>query len=280
MPLPLSHPRRSREPSRLARLAIVAIAVVGIGATATGAGAATRRPHPGILPPGHPAANIAPVPDFTASCTADTFDDSATCASAVVSATNAARAAEGVGPLHFSLTRFLRESRLVQIFVITNLEREARGLPVFTTLSSHLDQLALVGARADTDPAITGSRARMPGGAQIVAWGANWAGNTYNALASNYFWMYEDGPGAYNLTCPTGGSGSGCWAHRLNILGKYPRAVSNCAGLPIQRSMGAAATVAGSPAQPSLTELFVAACGKPVVGVVETWAKAEHAVGI
>ena len=262
--------------ARLARVHRRSRALVALSALVFPFGA--HHPHPGILPPLHPAANVAPSPNFAESCRTNAFDNSTACAVAIVEATDAARAGEDVGPLHFSVAKFLSQSRAVQLFVLTNLEREDRGLPVFNTLSTHLDAIAMRSALADADPVIAGSHATLPGGATIVAWGGNLANNTYNTLASSYFWMYEDGPGAYNLGCAAVGD-SGCWAHRLNILGSYPRAATNCAGYPIQRAMGAAATLAGSPAVPSITTLFVAACGSPDSDAVITWTAAAKAVG-
>ena len=54
----------------------------------------------------------------------------------------------------------------------------------------------------------------MPG--EIAAEG-NWA-EDYGALGSDFDWIYNDGPGSFNIDCPSGSSSSGCWAHREAIL--------------------------------------------------------------
>ncbi len=99
-----------------------------------------------------------------------------------------------------------------QLFVITDIERVDRGLPPFVGLVDAFDADAQGGAQGNTDP----SPSAVPAGMHIIAWGSNWAENG-NPLGSNYFWMYDDGPGSGNIDCTAAGQ-PGCWGHRDNIL--------------------------------------------------------------
>lgn len=147
---------------------------------------------------------------------------SAACLRAAVHDFDLARSAEHLAPLVLPST-FTHLTEQGQLFVLANLERTARHLPAFTRLSTTLDALSGSGALHDDDP----SPPRMSG---IYRWGANWAG-TYSTLLAEYLWMYDDGPGATNISC-TRTSTAGCWGHRANILANYPA----------PRIMGAAAT--------------------------------------
>ena len=81
-----------------------------------------------------------------------------------------------------------------QIFVATNLERTARGLPPLTAMATSLDQAARQGAAQNTDPG-------PPGGFPYSQWTSNWAGAVGNPLEAIYFWMYDDGAGSANIDC-------------------------------------------------------------------------------
>jgi len=162
------------------------------------------------------------------------------CENAVLEAIDQARAAEGLGPLVLP-AYYARLTVPEQLLVVTNLEREDRGLPGFTGLSSRLDALAQHGADTDSDPV----------GPSGEAWGSNWAGGEGTALLADYDWMYDDGPGSPNMDC-TEGSATGCWAHRRNILADYG----------MHPSMGAAkANVDGVS---SMTELFASGSAGPL----------------
>jgi hypothetical protein len=139
-----------------------------------------------------------------------------------------------------------------QIFVSTNLERTARGLPPLAAMASALDQAAGQGAGQDIDPA-------PPGGFPYSQWGSNWAGALGNPLEAMYFWMYDDGIGSANVDCSPA-SPSGCWGHRENILLRLP-----CA----QCIMGAGWAAAGYQGDPSMTELLVETSGNLAVDF--TW---------
>ena len=96
-----------------------------------------------------------------------------------------------------------------QILVVSNLERGARGLNTFAGLSSTMDATAQGGANGSYDPV----------GPPGVAWGSNWAGDV-TPLDADFNWVYNDGPGGFNIDCPYPGA-SGCWGHRNNLLGPY-----------------------------------------------------------
>lgn len=123
-----------------------------------------------------------------------------------LSAINACRAAEGVGPLVLP-SNFSSLTPVQQGFVVINLERVNRGLPAILGLSAPLNALASAGASAGTDPG-------FPAGG--VSGGGIWAG-AYSVLQADYLWMYVDGPGGNNLDCASGNT-SGCWGHRDIIL--------------------------------------------------------------
>ena len=180
----------------------------------------------------NPPANVPRTPAMELACQAG---PGLGCQQAVVEAIDAARAAEGVGPLvlppsYDSLT--VPE----QLLVLADSERVDRGLPGFAGLSGDLDQLAGAGATANTDPS----------GPPDSDWGSNWAGGEASALLADYDWMYDDGLGSPNLDCTTQ-QPSGCWDHRANILANYGS----------DPSMGAAATTVDGVT--SMTELFSSA---------------------
>jgi hypothetical protein len=261
-------------PSKRSRLVRLGVRLGGLALVVVIAAGASRNPVESIVPPAAPAANIAPNPSFRGVCPPDALDNEAACVNAAIAATNRARAREGLAAIHLPVATFVHEPVAVQLFVIANLERVARGLPPFTVLSKHLDVLATAGARANTDPAIHGAAPVLPGGASILNWSANWAGNTENALISSYLWMYEDGPGAFNIDCNHAGAPE-CWGHRANILSPYPQTSDACGDSPTDLAMGAAVTLAGPHHLPSFTTLYVGACGPPVDDALMTWPRAE-----
>lgn len=132
------------------------------------------------------------------------------CESAALPVINAARASEGVGPMQLPAA-FATMSAPLQFLVVTDLERVGRGLPAAAALSPALDGLAQAGANTSSDPP-------MPSGAGSV--GANWAGGLGSTLLTDFLWMYDDGPGSFNLGCTSSGA-PGCWVHRRNILAGY-----------------------------------------------------------
>jgi hypothetical protein len=165
----------------------------------------------------HPARNRAPHPDFISACATDWR--SATCTRLALKAIKHARAAEGVKHAKMVLPRnYDSLSVAEQTFVITNLERVARGLKPFAGLTRVFNTASRTAALARIDPEPVLSLLRSLG---IFEFGSNWAGD-FGPLASDYDWMYNDGygSGGINLACLTPRS-NGCWGHRNNILGTF-----------------------------------------------------------
>lgn len=76
--------------------------------------------------------------------------------------------------------------------------------------NSTLDAMAQKGAAAGEDPA----------GPSGYSWGSIYSLGDPTALAADFSWMYDDGPGGSNVDCPKAGS-AGCWGHRDNILSRW-----------------------------------------------------------
>lgn len=169
-------------------------------------------------------------------CTAlsPTSSQTSDCDEATVSAIDAARASEGVGPMTLPVG-YDQMPENEQILVVSNLERTDRGLAPIAGLSSALDALAQKGAQENTDPP-------FPNPFYGTSGGSNWA-STSSVLFADFLFMYDDGPGPgdINLDCTTADT-SGCWGHRDNILGTFA-----------QPLLMGAATVSGA----SLTEEFI-----------------------
>ena len=235
----------------LAALAVAALATVGVCASAGAAlfaravprGRAT--PMTGIVPPRNPPKNLLPNPNFYADCAAGTLDDTALCNSKALQAIDRARRTEPVGPLRFSLAKFLKLSVADQLFTIADLERVSRGEPPMAALTVQLDKAAQAGADSDNDP--SWSDRPLSGGAQVVAWGSNWAGGSESALGADDGWMYDDGYGGHNGGCMSPAA-AGCWGHRDNILRQWRGDLTGCSAADSQLVMGAA--YARSPSGP------------------------------
>ena len=150
-----------------------------------------------------------------------------------------------------------------QLFVSTDMERVARGLPPYAGLVDSLDQAARNAALADTDP-ILGSVVDELG---VVEYGSNWAEDV-NTIEANYDLMYNDGPGGVDLDCEARNM-TGCWGHRDNILWKVGAAQFPGCTLV----MGAAQAPDGL--MISDTEVFAVVSGTPTY--IYTWAQAQAA---
>jgi hypothetical protein len=155
------------------------------------------------------------------------------CNRASLGAIDAARGAEGLGPLSLP-PGFASLSVVGQLVVVTNAERVSRHLPALTGPDSSYDALAGEGAQRQQDPS-------GPSGA---TWASNLATGYRTPLQADYEWMYDDGPGGTNLDCKSAGQ-RGCWGHRHNILSSWP-------GL-----IGAAAQPVASSQQQVFAELLV-----------------------
>ena len=212
----------------LAGAAGIAAGIVVMVAAPVGAGAS------GIVPPSNPSFSVPP--QVTPRCSTSPVDDtSAGCIDSVLHNINYARSLEGLGPLVLP-SNYATDSVAMQELVITDEEREDRGLSPFPGLDAALDSAALTGARAHTDPS-------MPPGYLYASAGSIFA-QDYSPLDADYAWMYDDGYGGTNLDCTSPGS-SGCWGHRDNILGPWTTTGSQTA------RMGAAGTSSGQ-----YTEIF------------------------
>jgi hypothetical protein len=198
-----------------------------------------------------PASNIAPSPDFLASCGNGGYDDAGTCVGAVVAAIDHARAATGSPPMSLP-ANWDSLSPAQQLYVATNLERTARGLAPMSAMAGAADGAAQQAAAGGGDAA-------PPPGFPWTRWASNWAGNLANPLEAIYYWMYDDGPGSSNVTCSPSG-GAGCWQHRHQIL--MPMACAPCV-----MGAGWALTARG----PSATELLLDTSGSPAADF--TWAQ-------
>jgi hypothetical protein len=164
-----------------------------------------------------PPRNVVASPGY-GSCWSDRT--SRQCTQLELAAINHARAAEGVKPMVLP-RNFSRISDADQTFVVTNLERTARGLRPFVGLVKPLNAEASTAARHREDPSLASWQV---GRAQAWKWVSNWA-DDLNALAADYDYMYNDGyasTGSINGGCPSVHA-SGCWDHRHNILARYPR---------------------------------------------------------
>ena len=134
--------------------------------------------------------------------------DVAACNSAALADIDRARAGEGLGPLVLP-ANFYSLGTVAQVLAVASAERTSRGLPAMPE-NANLDGLAAAGAAAGADPS-------GPGGYQ---WGSNIAWGDATALAADFGWMYDDGPGSPNIDCRSAGD-SGCWGHRENILSPW-----------------------------------------------------------
>ena len=101
-----------------------------------------------------------------------------------------------------------------QMFILTNLDRIAYGLPPIPGLTAKLSHDALVsGVWVADDP--------HPSNASgLSVWWPGWAGAFYNAPMAYEAWVWNDGLGAQNPRC-TSTDHSRCWGHRHSVLWKY-----------------------------------------------------------
>ncbi len=222
-------PILSRSPVRPVMRALGGAGVLGLlvagspGPTAALAGLASGPPVvaplravlPRRLPPSaDPARSLPPPAAFDRACLGS--GTAAACNAAALGAIDAARRAEGYGPLPLP-AGFSSLGPAGQLLAVANAERTTRGLPAFGA-SAVLDRLASAGAVAGADPT----------GPDGYAWGSNIAWGYPTPLAADYGWMYDDGVGSPNVACRAAGD-PGCWGHRRNILAPWPGAAGGAA---------------------------------------------------
>jgi hypothetical protein len=165
--------------------------------------------------PPPPSANLAPFPNFTQTCL-DAGIQSKACLVTTLDAIDYAHKQEGLGIIYLP-RNWQSLTPAEQLFVITNLERTARGERPIPGLTASLDQIAETGAAQHTDPVLS------PFAIAPVA--SIWA-ESEGPLASDYEWMYNDGFNGVsdtpNLACQSP-TAPGCWGHRNNILAEWSR---------------------------------------------------------
>jgi hypothetical protein len=160
-----------------------------------------------------PAANM-PIASLPAACT--TSPTGVPCTNAVIVALDSARATLGLSTYALP-TDFDSLSGPKQLFILSNLDRLAYGLPAIEGISPTLNRAAQTAMTADVDPDPTSLVSSL----SDYAWTANWAGQWANAPYAYYEWMYDDGYGGdetTNIDCPSQTAG-GCWDHRRDVLG-------------------------------------------------------------
>jgi hypothetical protein len=205
-----------------------------------------------------PPASVNPSPDYTQFCAPSGLDSSPPCITAVLTAVNNARAAEGVKPMVLP-PGFTQMSVPDQIFVATNLERVDRGLPPFVKMTASLNANAQVGADDANDPP-------DPGGDYGVI-DTEWAGGSSNGLDADFGWMYDDGLNSGNLDCPKKG-GPGCWGHRHGILDDFGTVGTMVMGAAVNPTADTGDDKGG----PSMAS-SLAVTSKAVGAVTFTWAQ-------
>lgn len=196
------------QPAHAAALACLATLVVWLAVAALPAAAGARSARAVILPPSNPQYALG-VGKYVPSICGGVRDFSSACVKESLGMINAGRQSEALGPLRLPANwQTLTVSQ--QLFVLTELERTARGLPADGGLSAGLNSIAVSGADAGQDPSGGGSGLE-----------ALWAGGEPNTIVVMADWIYEDGLFASgfteNLNC-SASTPSGCWQHRDILL--------------------------------------------------------------
>ena len=101
-----------------------------------------------------------------------------------------------------------------QMFILTNLDRIAYGLPPIPGLTAELNHDALASGVWRADDPYPSNPARLH------TWWPAWAGAFYNAPMAYETFVWNDGLGSTNPRCtPT--DHSRCWGHRHSVLWKF-----------------------------------------------------------
>jgi hypothetical protein len=192
----------------------------------------------------NPSTNIVPSPNFlstgqcskstgawvcenpciTSSMTWPTFSNGAACTNYLLAAINNARSVEGLSAMTLP-SNWYTLTTAQQLFVVTDLERTARGLAPYLGINAALSGEAQRAANANADPGIAPGFAIGTDPQGTPGMGAAWSGG-FAVLAADYIWMYDDGWGGSrgataNVAC-TSPAAAGCWAHRDELLGYDP----------------------------------------------------------
>ena len=247
--------------------------------------AAAAPPIPGAVQAENPSANVA----------------------TELKAIDAARAKEGVGPMYLPKD-FNSLSGDEQLFVVIDLERAGRGLPLFSGIVASLDSVAQQGTRVSGQPAGTSHDPVLPVGLSVdpgasLAYSCHpvgagsyacdgsgnpgasiAAGGQTSVLEADYSWMYNDGYGGPNSDCKTPNA-PGCWGHRDNILAPYPTRTQFISGpwgsslsivsprtaIPV---MGAGSLQPNGGARGNWTAIFASITGR-MPALAYTWSRAR-----
>jgi hypothetical protein len=181
----------------------------------------------GILPPRNPRLALGSPDDWKAPDCSGPEDVSAACLDSAVSLIELGRRSEQLGPLVLP-SNWGRLSVAEQLFVLTDLERTARGLPPVTGLARDWDTVAQRGAAVGRDPRGEGSvsRYRTSSGPQYDGsgttgyWSVETAGGS-NSIVATYEWVYTDGifaDGSSGDSDCNASSPRRCWGHRDALL--------------------------------------------------------------
>jgi hypothetical protein len=217
----------------LALLAWLAVAVLPASANA-------RSPRTGILPPHNPPSSLAADEYLPMICTGP-GDYTPSCLEVSLAMLNAGRRSEQLGPVMLP-ENWAQLTVPEQLFVLSELERTARGLSPDTGLAADWDAAAQVGADRGRDP--------TTGGRGAHGFEAVWAGGEPNPIVVIADWVYADGVfpdgTAENLGC-TLQDAAGCWTHRDILLHDTTAAAcgSHCAVGAGYSADGFAAGVSG-----------------------------------
>lgn len=198
---------RSRLLALLAGLALaVAAAASVLPATANAGGGRS-----GILPPHNPKTSLA-ADEYLPMICAGAGDYTPACLESSLAMLNAGRRSEQLGPLMLP-DNWEQLTVPEQLFMLSELERTARGLPADSGLAADWNAAAQSGADSGHDPTSAGSGAH---GFQAV-----WAGGEPNPIVVVSDWVYADGVfpdgSSENLDC-SAHHGAGCWSHRDVLL--------------------------------------------------------------
>ncbi len=221
--------------------------------------------------------NIAPVPNFNNLCSKPSSQTSRACVIAAIEAINNAHMESHIPPVKVNIANLEKLNGPETLLAAVNLERIARHKKPFVGLTKFFDQVARKAAESKTDPALSSGELILGRNGYVSDWGGNWAENVTSPLAANYDFVYQDGPGEFNLLCTVGNT-SGCYGHRENILGEYPYTLGACGSLKPELLMGAS-VLNHHPRYnnpPSITELFVGICVKHPIRPYITWADIER----
>ncbi len=220
--------------------------------------------------------NIPPSPNFSAECHPLSRQPSKACIVAVLAAINNAHKETGVPAININPDNLAKMNGPEMLLILVNLERISRGLQPFSGLTRLFDQVARKAAEQKTDPGLSSGEMSFGHNGYVANWGGNWAENITSPLAASYDFVYQDGPGSFNVLCRPQNE-SGCYGHMENILGQYPYARAACGGLKPELLMGASVLnhhVSASN-QPSMTELFVGACVRRQITPYIKWTVLE-----